>query len=188
LIESDLQRRYGVSRPTIREAVRRLAAEGLVELKHNSGATVRSLSRADVSSLFRIREVLEGLAARLAAENVGRGLAATELMRLEAEFKKSFDGSAAAYMQYNEVFHDLIVRLSGNEQLIQTARQLHTRVYRLQFEALSASSGLRETRREHQAIVRAILHAQGAKAERLMRAHVRRRLAQILADTAELFA
>jgi DNA-binding GntR family transcriptional regulator len=75
LIENDIQRRYGVSRPTIREAVRRLAAEGLVELKHNSAATVRSLSRADVSSLFRIREVLEGLAARLMRAHVRRRLA-----------------------------------------------------------------------------------------------------------------
>lgn len=188
LVEADLQRLFGASRGPIREAVRRLGAEGLVALRHNAGAIVRALTRDEVANVFRIREALEALAARLAAENVRRGADAGELVALETQFRKAFDGSAAAYMRYNDAFHDLVVRLSGNEQLIQLVNQLHARVYRLQVEALRSSGSYIDSRHEHGAIVRAIAAGDGKTAERLMARHIRRRLPQILADTAQFFA
>jgi DNA-binding GntR family transcriptional regulator len=188
LVEADMQRVFQASRGPIREAVRRLAAEGLVELRHNSGAIVRALARDEVVNVFRIREALEALAARLAAENVRRGADPGPLVALEACFHGAFDGSPVAYMHYNDSFHDLVVRLSGNEQLIQLVRELHARVYRLQVEALRSSGSYIASRREHGAIVRAIAKGDGPRAERLMRAHVRRRLPEILADSSEFFA
>lgn len=188
LVESDMRKLFDASRGPIREAVRRLAAEGLVELRHNSGAIVRALARDEVANVFRIREVLEGLAARLAAENVRSGASADELVDLEARFDRDFDGSAVAYMRYNDMFHEVIVRLSGNEQLIQLVRQLHLRVYRLQVEALRSSGSYIDSRREHGAILRSIAEGDGATAERLMRRHIRRRLPEILADSSEFFA
>jgi DNA-binding GntR family transcriptional regulator len=188
LVEADMQRLFEASRGSIREAVRRLAAEGLVELRHNSGAIVRALAPEEVANVFRIREALEALAARLAAENVRRGANPGELLELEARFHRNFDGSAVGYMRYNDAFHDLVVRLSGNEQLIQLVRQLHVRVYRLQVEALRSSASYIDSRREHGAIVRAIAKGDGATAERLMRRHIRRRLPEILGDSSEFFA
>jgi DNA-binding GntR family transcriptional regulator len=188
LVEADMQQLFQTSRGPIREAVRRLAAEGLVELRHNSGAMVRALTRNEVSNVFRIREVLEGLAARLAADNVRQGVNARELLKLEVAFHRTFDGSPAAYMHYNDLFHELIVRLSANEQLSQLLRQLHVRVYRLQVEALRSSTSHVNSRREHDAIVRAIVKGNGAEAERIMRNHIRRRLTEIMADASELFA
>src|SRR5579863_1311318 len=67
LVESDLTHRFGVSRGPIREALRRLAAEGFIEHAPNRGAVVRRLSLQDVRELFQIRAELEGLAARIAA-------------------------------------------------------------------------------------------------------------------------
>ena len=188
LIEADMQRLFRVSRGPVREAVRRLAAEGLIDLRHNSGAIVRALTRDEVSNVFRIREVLEGLAARLAADNVKQGESAHELLALEESHRLTFDGSPASYMRYNDLFHALIVRLSANEQLIQLLRQLHVRVYRLQVEALRTSVSYVNSRREHEEIVRAIAKGKGAEAERIMRNHIRRRLLEILADSSELFA
>src|SRR5271170_1481180 len=68
LIENDLTLRFAVSRGPVREALRRLAAEGLIEHLPHRGAVVRRLSRVEIQELFQIRVELESLAARLAAE------------------------------------------------------------------------------------------------------------------------
>jgi DNA-binding GntR family transcriptional regulator len=183
-----MQEMFQSSRGPIREAVRRLAAEGLIELRHNSGAIVRALTRAEVAEVFQIRESLEGLAAKLAAENVKNGADISELSKLDESFHRSFEGSAVDYMRYNDLFHNLIIQLSANAQLILILRQLHVRVYRLQFEASRSSASYIASRREHAMIVKAIKDGNGSDAERLMRSHVRRRLPEILADKSEYFS
>src|ERR1700757_2731392 len=66
LIESEIRVALGASRPSIRDAMRRLEAEGLVEVEHHKGARVRPLTPADTEHIYQIREALEGVAARLA--------------------------------------------------------------------------------------------------------------------------
>ncbi len=73
LVAGDLTAEVGVSRGTILQAFQRLSADGLLEIVPNRGAIVRRLSRDQVRDLFQIRENLEGLAAQLAAENIGQG-------------------------------------------------------------------------------------------------------------------
>jgi DNA-binding GntR family transcriptional regulator len=188
LVESDISNLFDVSRGPVREAIRRLNSEGLIEVRHNSGATVRALSRMDVCNVFQIREVLEGMAGRLAAENVKNGADLSKLQALEARFDREFDGSSLAYMRYNDAFHDLIVRLSGNDQLIQIVRQLQVRVYRIQYDSLRSSDAFLRSRSEHKAILQALVRGDAARAERLLHQHVRRRLPQILADRGDFFA
>src|SRR5690606_25288908 len=72
-VTSELMDDVGISRGSLREAFSRLAAEGLLDLVPNRGALVRRLTRSELISLFRIREVLEGLAARQAAEVIHEG-------------------------------------------------------------------------------------------------------------------
>jgi DNA-binding GntR family transcriptional regulator len=188
LIETDLQAIFEVSRGPIREAIRRLSADGVVDVKHNFGAMVRALSRADLSNVFRIREVLEGLAARLAAENVGAGTDIAALLQLEQQFEKRFDGTAAKYIAYNDAFHQMIVHLSRNDHLIEILDRVQVRVYRVQAESLNSSAAFKRSRSEHKAIVAALVKGDGEKAEALMRRHIRHRLPEILADTREFFA
>ena len=73
LIESDLTQQLGVSRSTVREALKILAANGVVELVPHRGAVIRGLSLTDAEKLLSLLEVLTGLAARLAANNIDRG-------------------------------------------------------------------------------------------------------------------
>jgi DNA-binding GntR family transcriptional regulator len=193
LIEGEIQKVFEVSRGPIREAIRRLAAEGMVELRHNAGATVRSLTRADVCKLFDVREVLEGLAARLAARLAASRIhdakeMRAELLKLQSTYRDGSDGSARAYMQYNDEFHSLIVRMSGNAQLIGLIAQVQVRVYRLQLHALHSPRAFAAMQREHEAVVTAVLAGDGAGAERAMRRHIRQSLALVLADSADLFA
>ncbi|MCW5770460.1 MAG: GntR family transcriptional regulator [Rhodospirillaceae bacterium] len=180
LIENDIQRAVGASRGPVREAMRRLAAEGLIDLQHYKGARVRALTPEEVTHLYEVREALEGLAARLAAETADSGRHRQRLAALEAEYERAGDRSAAAFMRYNERFHALVVELSGSDILIRLVAQLHVPVYTLRFHDL-VGRYLDEARREHRDIVAAILAGDGTRAERAMRRHVRGRLRQILA-------
>jgi DNA-binding GntR family transcriptional regulator len=188
LVETDLQAIFSVSRGPVREAIRRLGSEGLVDIRHNVGAMVRSLSRDDVRNVFRVREVLEGLAARLAAENAAQGADLSPLLALERRFEKEFDGTGAKYIAYNDAFHQMIVSLSRNDHLVEMAHRLQVRVYRVQAEQLNSSQAFQRSRAEHKAIVAALLDGDGDKAERLMRRHIRHRLPDILADSGDAFA
>ncbi len=163
LVETDLRTMFGVSRGPIREAIRRLGSEGLLDIRHNVGAMVRSLSREDVRNVFRVREVLEGLAARMVAEKAAAGENLSVLRDLERRFEKDFDGTAARYIAYNDAFHEAIISLSGNDHLIEMAHRLHLRVYRLQAERLNSSEAFRRSRAEHKSILSALRDGDGAK-------------------------
>lgn len=188
LVETDLQTIFGVSRGPVREAIRRLGSEGLLDIRHNVGAMVRSLSRDEVRNVFRVREVLEGLAARMVAEKAGVGEDLSALSDLERRFEKDFDGTAARYIAYNDEFHQAIVNLSGNNHLIEMTHRLQVRVYRLQVDHLNSSEAFRRSRAEHKSILAALRDGDGARAERLMRKHVRERLPDILYGKSEFFA
>lgn len=188
LVETDLQTIFGASRGPIREAIRRLGSEGLLDIRHNVGAMVRSLSREDVRNVFRVREVLEGLAARIVAENATAGDDLAVLRELERRFEKDFDGTAGSYIAYNDAFHEAIIGLSRNDHLIEMAHRLQVRVYRLQAEQLNSSEAFRRSRAEHKAILVALREGNGEKAERLMRKHIRQRLPEILEDRSDFFA
>ena len=106
LIESELQLALGVSRGPIREAIRRLSADNILQIELHKGARVRRLTAAEIKSSYEVREALEGLACRLAAEN--RKPSDTRLSTLERTFDETFDGTAKSYLHYNGQFHRLI--------------------------------------------------------------------------------
>src|SRR5262245_60220482 len=98
LIEADVQRLTGASRGPVREAMRRLGAEGLVEIHHQKGARVRRLTRTEVENLYDVRAVIEGLAAQRAATHYKDPQFRNGLRALEKSFAKDFDGSPQSYM------------------------------------------------------------------------------------------
>ncbi|HZP29213.1 MAG TPA: GntR family transcriptional regulator [Acidimicrobiia bacterium] len=176
LVEADLTRDLGVSRGPLREALGRLAAEGIVENEPYRGAVVRRLTRADVVDLFQIREVLEGEAARLAARAIDEGdhrrRMAASLRTLE-RFKRRPD--TFAYMDENTRFHELVVELGGNKLLARLIGQLQVHAFRLLLRRLVADgNAVDDSIREHEAVAHAILDGDGRAAERAMRRHVRR--------------
>ncbi|MBK1647713.1 GntR family transcriptional regulator [Rhabdochromatium marinum] len=176
LSEPVLAERFTVSRGPLREALRRLEAIHLIERKANVGARVVSLSGVQLVELYQIRETLEGLAARLAAEAM-TDTAVAELQSLLAEHRASVARDQwQAYFQTEGDwdFHYRIVHGSGNQRLIAIlCDDLYhlARLYRCQFGMKSerATAALKE----HGLIVDAIAERDGELAEWLMRRHIR---------------
>lgn len=174
LIEADLTRLLGVSRGSLREAMARLAGDGLVTMEPNRGAAVRVLTRVEVLSISAIREVLEGLAARLAATRIDDG---DNRLQFEKVWKEMSSEKARAnvneYVACNSSFHSAIVRISANEPLAQLLEQLRTPVYRFQFRSRLTPESLQLGHAEHSEIAEAILAGDTDRAERAMRRHLR---------------
>lgn len=171
LIEGDLQAALRVSRGPIREAVRRLAADNILRVELHKGARVRQLTPEELRAIYDVREVLEGLACRLAAENPG--FPDASLKALEKDYDRKSDGSGRSYLAYNETFHRLIVQSSRNPELIRLVENLQIPSFLLLVHMMVDAPSITRARAEHRPVVKAILKRDGPAAERAMRAHIR---------------
>jgi len=174
LIESEIGAALGASRASVREALGRLEADGLIEMVHQKGARVRRLTITDAQNIYQIREMLEGLAARLAAQNIGKGNNKTRLKALQKKLRTEVDDTPGSYLRYNEEFHRLLVEFSENVRLYRLIDQLHHSAFVILVQLHSAPRGARQTHDEHAPIVKAILDGDEEGAEAAMRAHIRR--------------
>ncbi|MCU7923118.1 MAG: GntR family transcriptional regulator [Candidatus Thiodiazotropha sp. (ex Dulcina madagascariensis)] len=174
--EPELARRHGVSRGSLREAIGRLEARKLVERKPNLGARVVTLSYEQLIEIFQVREALEGMAARLAAQNMSDQEIEALQALLEAHGEQIEEQHGLAYFQKQGDldFHYRIVQGSKNHQLIGLlCDDLYhlLRMYRYQFGMRSKRS--RQAYDEHHYLLNAIVARDGEMAELLMRQHIR---------------
>lgn len=185
LSEIALAERLGISRTPIRAALARLQQEGLLEVIPSGGYAVRSFTRDEVIDAIELRGVLEGTAARLAAE---RGVSPGR-MRALSDLLKALDDTVSddplnmdfdRYVELNAAFHDSLAGLSGSD----TIRREIERVTQLPFASPSAfldkQSDVPAFRRsllvgqaQHRAIVNAIELREGGRAEAIAREHAR---------------
>jgi len=170
LTEPELARQLNVSRTPLHEAIRQLEAEGFVTTVPRVGCFVTEITPQDAADVYAIRMVIEGLAARQAAENQDPAKRKT----LEA-ILADLAGRTADYRQYHEIsgkFHDIIVGLSGNRRLQGIYHSLAQHVSRMRTLSLAVRGRPEISLRGHRRIASAILRGQGAEAERAMRAHI----------------
>ncbi|WP_117237567.1 GntR family transcriptional regulator [Thermus sediminis] len=170
LSEPLLAKELGVSRTPVREALMRLAEEGLVELVPGKGARVRVFTPEEVEEVYGARALLEGEAAREAA------LRATpwELSQLEAALKaidEAPEGDYPEQMRRDLEFHRTLVRLSGNKTLYGLYEDLLATLALVR-SAVPMLSQEEATRREHQAILEALRARDPEGARRAVEAHV----------------
>ena len=181
LVECDLTARFAVSRGPVREALRRLAAEGLIEHLPNRGALVRRLSSRTIRELFQIRVEMESLAARLAAESDDADARA----RFAEAIRPIFDDRrrrAPDYLTENAAFHDAMMALAGNLQLSELATRLRLPLIMAQVGDILTPEILDASVHEHRAIADAVLARDPAAAAAHMRAHLKRAAALALAS------
>lgn len=179
LVEADWTRELGVSRGPLREALGRLASEGLVVVEPNRGAVVRRLRAKDIVDLYEARAAIEGQAAVLAARCIGHGdhkRALREQLGENEPFLRG--GELARYMPINERFHHLILDLADNEILSRLGMQLQVLAYHLQTTRVVRATwpepmlSVTGSARFHHDIGNAILRGDEDQADQLMRAHL----------------
>lgn len=170
LVERDLAAELDVSRIPLREALRRLEADGLVLLVPHRGALVSPFTPADVRDLFDVRESLESLAARLAAERSdGEGLARLEA-RLHAARAATHEGDRASIAAANAGFHADIVELAANPLLTSMMGPLAARTHWL-FRLTAQRDPARQCA-EHEELYAAIASGDADRAAALALEHV----------------
>jgi DNA-binding GntR family transcriptional regulator len=153
LVEKILCDRYNVSRTVIREALRHLEAEGLVELVANRGPVVRVLSDAEADSLYEVRGALEGLAGQLFAQRADAAQQAELRGALERIRAVIGDAPLPELLAAKDAFYEVLIIGCGNDVIPTTLRTVHTQIRMLRGLSLQAEGRLPNTLRELEAIV-----------------------------------
>ncbi|MGY8632025.1 GntR family transcriptional regulator [Bradyrhizobium sp. 14AA] len=170
LIEPDLMQRYQVSRGSVREALRRLAAERVVDIQMHRGAIIRLLSRDEMIEVLQLIGALGELAMKLAAERVRLGENCDAFKRAYRELMGLKNASDfLAVVQGREAFFGAIVALSGNRELVRTWPAGQMQTTRLQVWDTVIRERLFDDYRE---IGEGILKGDGARAAKAMSAHI----------------
>lgn len=188
LIEADLTRDFGVSRGSVREALNRLAAEGVVTLTLHRGAYIRSLTRADVVELLSVMEVIVGLAARTAAQRInlpGNRALLDEAYNHLASFTEISD--FLAYIRARNAYYRALITIGGNRELERVFGGMHVHLVRIQFQDHQPNRP--DVRAKDYARMTAAIRA-GApdKAESVARQHIRQVAEGISSLPADAFA
>lgn len=172
LDEVRLSERFKVSRTPIREALQMLSSSGLVELRPRRGAFVRYPSFIELVEMFEVMGELEGLSGRLAARRIDKW----QLADLEDACARCEEASEAGdtdiYYRENERFHRLFYEASGNSFLCSEASKLHKRLQPFRRLQLRVRGRMKQSMREHRAILEAIRAGNAVEAEKVARDHV----------------
>jgi DNA-binding GntR family transcriptional regulator len=160
-----------VSRTPVREALRKLEAEGLVEASGRAGLTVRAISEEDLTEFFYVREALEGMAARLAAENASE-TAMHDLHALLGEMTEALACSDLKLLRtLTGEFHMAVCRASRNKRLMQSLKVLLDHIRQVQTSTLFLEGRAAEAVDEHRRLVEAIESRDSDLAEQFARQH-----------------
>jgi DNA-binding GntR family transcriptional regulator len=169
--ERELMERLELGRTPIREAVRRLAQEQLVEVFPRRGTFVTNVEIRDLASICDVRSALEAHAARIAAERANE-TDREELAQLIAELDAATAYDDRALMAFDERIHRAVYRATHNQFLVATLEEYYLLALRIWFLALEQPRELEQAVLEHRALLEAILARDGVGAERIMRDHV----------------
>lgn len=173
LVEVDLTQKWGVSRGTVREALNRLASEGIVVLSRHRGAAIRVLDRVEMQDILAVLELMIGLAARLAAKRIDEGTN-------RARFVESFEALLAfrsrpdsfELLQARNRFYRTLASIGGNRELQGLLSRMHVHLLRVQLRALHEGL-VTERFEDYSRIGEAVLAGDMRRAELAARRHVR---------------
>lgn len=167
--EPELADRFGISRTPIREAFRQLESEGYLVVIPRKGAVVASLSARDIEEFYAIKIILEGFAARMAADK----LTVKDLERLEAINERlsqiAKDGDVKTFFRVHNEFHEIFIKAAGNEKLLDMINQLVMRFKRLRLASLSHPGRMEISVEEHRNMIKAFRNKDGERADSLVR-------------------
>jgi DNA-binding GntR family transcriptional regulator len=182
LNERLLSEKLAISRTPLREAIKLLATEGLVELLPNRGAVVATMDTARLAETLQVMGALEGLAGELACRKSTPEQIA-EIRDLHNEMLSMHArGDLASYFRYNQAIHLKIVEASGNPVLANTYRHLNVNVRRARYMANLSKERWDAAVREHEEILRALAARDVTRLKRLLRDHLANKMASVLTE------
>lgn len=173
LVEAELTRRFGVGRSTIREAFKRLEAEGVIAVSLHKGASIRSLSRQDVRDILEVVENLAGLSARLAAERLSRADDNQMLRHIMGKLKPLAAKDSFEFGRQRGRFYLLLAQIAGNHELMRLLPMVQVHLVRAQFRTTYGIDARRQLIADYERIVEAVVAREAGQAERAMRQHIR---------------
>lgn len=165
--------RLGVSRTPVKEALVRLEREGLVRVVPRRGAFVAMLSAEEVLELYDLREVLDGLAARKAAERITPQELATLARYLRRADKCAATGDLTRYSDADLAFHQAVRQASKSPRLVEMLENLRDQTRLLMSTSILLEGRLQRSIEEHRRIYEALRRRDGPAAEEAARAHMR---------------
>ena len=172
LNERELSESLQVSRTPLREAIKMLAAEGLVELLPNRGAVVAQMSAQDVADTFELIAGLEGQSGELAAERIGEAQL-VEIRALHFEMRAAFTRrDLATYYRLNALIHGHINAAAGNRVLTQTWANVNARLQALRFRSNFDEAKWKRAMKEHDRMVELLAARDAAALRALMVTHL----------------
>ena len=172
LMEIQLANKLGVSRTSIREAIRKLELEGLVLMIPRKGAEVAEITEKSLRDVLEVRRALEELSVQLACEKITKE-EIRELERVAKEFQQVVKSSDITEIAEVDVrFHDIIYTATDNQKLIQLLNNLREQMYRYRVEYLKRDGVFPQLIAEHEAIIRHIENNEKEKATEVMCRHI----------------
>ncbi len=172
LDEAGLAQRFGVSRTPVREALNRLAATGLVELRPRRGAVVAAPDLKQLLEMFEVMAELEGLCGRLAARRMSAAEQNTLQGAHEASHAHVKAADSEAYYQANVIFHEVIYSGCHNRYLSDQTQALRNRLAAYRRLQLRKLDRIADSFHEHEQILEAIVAGDGNTADHLLQNHV----------------
>jgi len=186
LSEVKLAEYFEVSRTPVREALKQLQIEGLVEIRPKVGTFVREISRREIIEMFEVKETLEGMAARLMARRGNIPELASLRANVEASELAVRRNDSVAYASLVHDFHETIVAGADNRKLAEHYRTLMNQMayHRLVLKSVQHPGRLASSTSEHRRVLELITEKDGIGAELAMRDHVVTSAREVMMDSA----
>ena len=171
LKDGELAEGLGVSNTPVREAIRQLEKDGLVETIPHRGNFVKKISPEEVCEIYDVRMALEALAARLAVDMLSPEQLKWMQTKVE-EYERALDNDDISLgLEADFAFHDLIAQASGNKTLLEMLRGLATRIHALRHMD-KGKTRRRESLKDHKTIYQALKERDAKKAEEAITQHI----------------
>jgi DNA-binding GntR family transcriptional regulator len=172
IIETELCDSLGISRTPLREALRILSSEGLIDVIPNKGAHVAQPSMRDVREMFEVMSILEGVCARVAAEKMTDGKFA-KIEKLHQKLEKHFaEKDAEKYLNANQDYHVLVQEMAGNKVLDEVVNGLRQKILLYRYRQLYQQDRFNDSIKEHRLLLDAFRARDPEAAEHLMKQHL----------------
>jgi DNA-binding GntR family transcriptional regulator len=172
LLEPELTRRIGISRGSLREALKHLAADGIVTLNRYRGAYISTLDKKSVLDLLDTLEPLARLAARLAAEKCDSAENKQRMKDAVAAIEAAGrEGNRGKYLEQRRNFYDAMMKIGGNRELARVMPLSRTDLFRAQIERIQSEVQRQRHLSGYSRIARAVIDRDPAMAEREIKRH-----------------